>query len=309
MERNINLIGSFSTDWIRYSDYELMEDTSGQLYIKPADNAAFSMYNPFDVAEDLLIDILNIGDHAQRCLKDHSKRSMEEIKRQVLIFAKKYGLLGVISASVYNRDVIGDDEVLIIKNNYAGLKEKTCKTKNYLQLFTPFAQDGDLEIRTYRNGVDLKKAEDSPKFFGKRPIVMDLIFSRFYTEKLDWFLRFSAMLSEHFRQLSLYRTSADFLTEQVTVLSDMFQANKIGFTISQLEKTIISWEFDSLKSAIETIYAFAVTDENIWLSRCSHCNRFYLAISEREKYCSPVCRNRANVKKSRQRKKEKEAGI
>ena len=309
MERKINLIGSFSTDWIRYSDYEWMRDPGGQLYIKPVDDASFSMYNPFNVAEEMLIDILNIGDQSQRYLKDHTKNSIEELKKPIILFAKKYGLLGMISASVYNRDVIGDDEVLVMKNNHAGFREKIYKTADYIRFFTPFAQKGDLEIKTYKNGVDLKKAEDSPKYFGKRPAVIDLIFSRFYAEQLDWFLRFSAMLNEHFRQLLLYRSSSGFLTEQVTVLSDSFQASKIGFTISQLEKTMISWEFDSLKSAIETIYAFAVTDESIWLSRCSHCNGFYLAVSGREKYCSPACRNRANVQKCRQRKKENESAL
>jgi hypothetical protein len=46
MERRIHLIGSFATDWIRYSDYEYKTDSEVNLYIKPKENAAFSMYNP-----------------------------------------------------------------------------------------------------------------------------------------------------------------------------------------------------------------------------------------------------------------------
>ena len=94
------------------------------------------------------------------------------------------------------------------------------------------------------------------------------------------------------------------LTESVTILADTFKASKIGFTIIQLDKTTISWDFDSLKTTIDTIYAFAVTDENILLSRCVNCGDFYIALSNREKYCNPACRNRANVQKNRRKKIE-----
>lgn len=61
MNGKIALIGSFATDWIRYSNYELKENDKGTLYIVPTKDAAYSMYNPFNVAEDLLIDLMEIG--------------------------------------------------------------------------------------------------------------------------------------------------------------------------------------------------------------------------------------------------------
>ena len=306
MERKICLIGSFATDWIRYSDYEYQADSEGNLYIKPKENAAFSMYNPFDVAEDILIDFLKIGEASRSYYKSKNRKVYEELKKMVLFFATKYGLLGLISASTYNRNIIGDKEVFMIEKNYIDIKEKSIDSQGYMKLFTPFAESDDLSVRYYKNCVDLIKAEDSPKFYGKRPLIMDLIFSKFYAERLEWIIMFAGMLSEHFSQLLVYRDSAAYLTEHVTVLADTFKANKIGFTINQLDKTIISWDFDSLKTTIETIYAFAVTDENILLSRCEHCGNFYIALSKREKYCSPACRNRSNVQKSRRRKSEAE---
>lgn len=306
MDRKISLVGSFATDWIKYSEYEYMNDSEGNLYIKPKDDAVFSMYNPFNVAEDLLIDFLKISEASREYSKNNDQGLYEDIKNLVLLYAKKYGLLGLISASTYNRNIICDKDVLIMEKNFIGVKEKVMDSAAYMKLFTPFAEEHDLSIRHYRNSVDLVKGEDSPKFYGKRPLVMDLIFSRFYTERLDWIIRFGGMLSEHFHQLLIYRTSSNYLTENVTVLADSFKANKIGFTINQLDKTTISWDFDSLKTALETIYAFAVTDENILLSRCEHCGNYYIALSNREKYCNPACRNRANVQKSRRRKAEME---
>ena len=306
MERKIGLIGSFATDWIKYADYEYKSDSEGNVYIKPKEGAGFSMYNPFNIAEEILIDFLKIGETSRNYYKNENQEIFEEIKKMVLIFARKYGLLGLISASTYNRNIIGDKEVLVIEKNYIGIKDTSIDTEDYIKLFTPFVLEDDLRLRYYNNCVDLVKADDSPKFYGKRPPVMDLIFSKFYTERLEWIMKFSGMLSEHFRQLLIYRATSAHLTEQVTILADTFKANKIGFTISQLDKTNIVWEFDSLKTTIEIIYAFAVTDENILLSCCEHCGDFYLALSNREKYCSPVCRNRSNVQKSRRRKSELE---
>jgi hypothetical protein len=309
MERKIGLIGSFATDWIKYDDYEYKSDPEGDVYIKPKEGASFSMYNPFNIAEEILIDFLKIGEASRNYYKNENQELFEEIKKMVLIFARKYGLLGLISASTYNRNIIGDKEVLVIEKNHIGIKDTSIDTEEYIKLFTPFAHEDDLRVRYYNNCIDLAKADDSPKFYGKRPLVMDLIFSKFYTERLEWIMKFSGMLSEHFRQLLIYRATSAHLTEQVTILADTFKANKIGFTISQLDKTNIVWEFDSLKTTLETIYAFAVTDENILLSCCEHCGDFYLALSNREKYCSPVCRNRSNVQKSRRRKSEMEEKI
>jgi len=300
MNRKINLIGNFATDWIRYSDYEFRKDSNIE-YIVPTKDAVFSMYNPFNVAEELLLDLMRIGQLSLRPEALNKTEMNLEIKNNILVFAKKYGLFGFISSFVYNRNIIGDEHVLFIQNNPV-TKEKTMNGKEYIRRFIPFTEEGDIEYKEYKNCVDIVKSEDSPKFYGKRPVVMDLIFSRFYAEQVSWIIDFAKIIVSHFNQLLTYRESSEYLTENVTVMADRFHAEKIGFTINQLDKTTIAWEFDSLKTAIETIYAFVVTDEKIFLSRCKHCGNIFIANSKREKYCNPSCRNCANVKKTRARK-------
>ncbi len=301
MNGKIALIGSFATDWIRYSNYELKENDKGTLYIVPTKDAAYSMYNPFNVAEDLLIDLMEIGQIVLKLDKKKEDRNHPELLSAIVIFAKKYGLLGLISGSVYNRNVIGEELVLMIEGNHI-TRERVMKAKEYIDLFIPFVKEDEVFFKTYRNSVDVVKWEESPKFFGKRPVVMDLIFSRFYAEQVKWIADFAKLIVTHFNQLLTYRNSSAYLTENVTIMAGQFHAEKIGFTINQLDKTTIAWQFDSLKTAIETIYAFGVTDEKILLSRCVHCDKIFIANSSREKYCSPSCRNYANVKKSRSRK-------
>lgn len=304
MDGRITLVGDFATDWIKYSNYEYKKTKSGELYIIPTLDATFSMYNPFNVAEELFMDIVQLGDKA---LEQESKleKFSEELKNDVMIFAKKYGLLGFISSSVYNRNIIGDEKVLLIEKNLI-TKEKIMDESDYINLFIPFVEEGDIIFRKYRNSIDVKKAEDSPKFFGKRPLILDLVFSRFYSEKLSWIINFAKMIATHFNQLMIYRNSSRYLTENVTIMAGSFHAEKIGFTINQLDKTVIAWQFDSLKTTIETIYAFAVTDETTLISRCQHCNNVFISNNPRAKYCSPSCRNCANVQKSRERKAQKE---
>lgn len=46
----------------------------------------FSMYNPFDVADDIIVDIIRIG---QEALQDISKETKEmKLKKEVLDFVK-----------------------------------------------------------------------------------------------------------------------------------------------------------------------------------------------------------------------------
>ncbi len=300
MKNKIGLIGQFKTDWIRYSDYDLKEDEKGAVYIVPLETATYTMYNPFDVADEMVFDLMMLGDEALKV-----PVNWELLKSKALIFAKKYGLLGLVSASVYNRNIIGEEHVLFLEHNFI-TQDKIGDASEYLKLFLPFAEEDDVCIRTYKRDITVVKAEDSPKFYGKRPLVFDVIFSRFYAEKLEWLVAFAKQIVTHFNEILIYRNN--YLTESVNIMAGKFKAEKIGVTINMLDHAMIAWEFDSLKTAIEILYAFAVTDDKSILNRCSYCKKVYLAKSEREKYCSSSCRNCCNVIKSRNKKKSLEQG-
>ncbi|MGL5755531.1 MAG: GIY-YIG nuclease family protein [Paraclostridium sp.] len=295
MKKNINLIGQFKTDWIRYSDYEVKINENGNKYICPTTNAYFTMYNPFDNANEMIFDLIELGDNA---LDSTTEEYMLENK--VIIFAKKYGLLGLVSSSVYNRNIIGEEKVLFTENNIIQ-KQGIMDVENYLNLFLPFSTKEEIHIREYGKHLAIFKLEDSPKFYGKRPLILDLVFSKFYCEEVNWILDFAKNISTHINQLLIYKNAN--LTETVTIMAGKFKAEKIGITIGMLNKPVLEWEFDSLKTTLETIYAFAVTDESNILSRCEYCKNVFIGKSEREKYCSPSCRNCSNVIKSRNKKK------
>lgn len=291
----MNRLGQFKSDWIRYSDYELKEDLSGALYIVPTETSEFTIYNPFDVAHEIVFDLLVLGDDA---LKGEEKDTLYE---KCILFVKKYGLLGLITASVYNRHIAGEQEVLFIEGNLLG-QNHTMDVIQYMKCFFPFANEEEIYVKKTRKETIVFKAEDSPEFYGKRPLILDLVFSRFYAERVDWLIAFSKNIAAHFNQVLIYRKSR--LTDDVTVLAGRFKAEKIGLTVKVKENAELSWEVDALKTAIETLYAFKITDRESILNRCLYCQKIFEAKSSREKYCSPSCRNCTNVIKSRQRKKE-----
>lgn len=292
----MNRLGQFKTDWIKYSDYELKEGPSGVLYIVPTEESEFTIYNPFDVADEIVFDLLALGDEV---LKHEGMK--ESLYEKCILFVKKYGLLGVITSSVYNRHIAGEDEVLFVEGNLLG-QINTMDVGQYMKYFFPFADEEEIYVKKTRKETIVFKAEDSPKFYGKRPFILDLVFSKFYAEQVEWLIEFSKNIASHFNQVLIYRKSR--LTDDVTVLAGKFKAEKIGLTVTMKDETTLSWEVDALKTAIETLYAFKVTDRENILSRCIYCHKIFMAKSNREKYCSPSCRNCANVIKSRQRKKE-----
>jgi hypothetical protein len=293
--KNKFYLNNFKTQWIKYDDYQIKIDNNGNEYIVPNKDSNYTIYNPFEVSDKLLFDLIDLGDAALK--KDADK---DIIKKKILLFARNYGLLGLISSSVYNRNIIGEEKVLFTENNII-TKEKLMDTSDYMSLFTPFSLEGDIYTRTFDDHLTVFKAEDSPKFYGKRPLILDVVFSKFYAEQLNWIIEFAKNMSTHLNQLIIYKNIS--LTEPVTIMAGEFKAQKIGFTISMFDKPEINWEFDSLESTIETIYAFALTDESFILTRCEYCKEAFIAKSEREKYCSPSCRNCINVIKSRNKKK------
>lgn len=252
MKRSIDLDDRYSTEWLAFDDYHMQEDERGTLYIRPVKGANFRLYNPFKRAEKLIVDTLGLGDayllykeelkeiHVNAYRKRKAKKMWSELQAQVLEYAKEYGLMGFMSSSTYNRNIIGESEILLTQKNPLGIEAKLINGSTYMKMFTPFIERGDIDVSMYKDRVHFTKYEDTPKYYGKRPLVLDLIFSSFYAEDIMWILEFSAMLTKHYDQLMTFKGSAGNLTEPVTVLADAFEATKIGFTITQGKETKIS---------------------------------------------------------------------
>ena len=60
--KNEFYLKNFTSKWIKYSDYEFRKDEKGNIYITPAENSNYTIYDPFEKSSDILFDLIDLGD-------------------------------------------------------------------------------------------------------------------------------------------------------------------------------------------------------------------------------------------------------
>ena len=55
---------TFTSKWIKYSDYELKEDSNGYIYIAPKEGSSYTIYDPFEKSNKILFDLIDLGDES-----------------------------------------------------------------------------------------------------------------------------------------------------------------------------------------------------------------------------------------------------
>ena len=83
-----NLFEQSRSHWVRYDHYELKTAENGKRYITPGEHAKPEVYNPLKVVPDIVLDALNVG------MLMMTRSPAAEVKRAVLEFVTRYGLLG-----------------------------------------------------------------------------------------------------------------------------------------------------------------------------------------------------------------------
>lgn len=74
--------------------------------------------------------------------------------------------------------------------------------------------------------------------------------------------------------------------------------------IAQYGELTKMWQVDTLMGALNICLYELLAEEQPEIRLCKHCGKPFLPGRTRAEYCSPSCRNVANVKASRQRKRE-----
>ena len=95
--------------------------------------------------------------------------------------------------------------------------------------------------------------------------------------------------------------------ELKTVLDMMiksFKVTNLTCKIEMLEESTLVWDFNSLKQAMDTMLLLNETNERKTVKMCKHCGKAFSSQNIKAEYCSPQCRNQANVYKSRAKNKE-----
>lgn len=290
--------GKFKTFWFRYDSYE-MKEIEEKHYITPKENSKVVMYDPFDFSDDILVDILNVGRFVE-------KNDIENAIKNIMKFVENYGLLGELTYLPLNTDIVKQSKVYLPAGNLVSNRE-TLPADEYIELFLKCKKKQKVVIKKNAKGEILELSvenEMNPLAIIDRPAEYAVVFSRAYSECLVWIMHYARTLYLIFEAIENYSKAQDAYTRQrYDTRIKEFNPSKIACKIlmgdNKEDKPVIEWNFNSLKLAIDTMFALNETSERKTVKMCKHCGKPFSSENLKAEYCSPQCRNQANVYKSR----------
>jgi hypothetical protein len=299
----------FTTRWCRYSKYRI-EEKENKLYILPDENSKPITYDPFDFRNEILRDLLVIGKEAMdrglfkmndRNLTAEVQSKMGSFQKLVINFVTNYGLLGNFRYLPADYDFM-DNEDIPVKLGY----NKIATAKEFEKRYFIFdkkidwSKSMDANDFTRNSGFDA----DFNQIEGDR--LNDIIFSKNYAETLAEII----MFAEEIYDLK-YLISAYLYDDASEDIKDVY---KSSIEAKSLEKSIISygiknnqiqfeWKFMSLSAAIDTMLLLNETNDRKEVKLCKYCGNPFIAENIKSEYDTLSCRNKANINKSRNKKK------
>lgn len=298
-----DFFGRTSSSWVRYDEYEWKEHTDGSLYLKPAEKAKPGIYDPLKDAGALVVDALNVG---RQCMgRDADDR---EIQESILQFALRYGLLGLMTALPTTPDFMEYEAVYLPKNHF--IKKESMRTEDYLSLFFPFEKPdvGKRGVESMWNISGDRTMIALAMAMSGKPMAVNMGFQREYAERYGWLKTLFADWAFTLAGSVLYYEDYDRMDEDARSLYRQGMAAFGGivptYHIALLDKPTIVWDFHSLLLGIQMMFSFMLTDDAKPLRLCRHCAKAFVAGRPSTAFCSPQCKNRHNVYKSRAKNKD-----
>ncbi len=287
-----------SSRWVRYGEYELKKGGDGRLYVTPTAEAAPKIYDPLKNAERIVLDALNVG------LLCMDRAGEEKIRRAVMEFVSHYGLLGLMTALPTTPYFMNYEAVYLPKNHF--IKSGTMKARDYVALFFPFEK---LDVRKEGKSASWNMSDRMmaalAMTMGDKPMAVNMSFQREYAERYDWLVRQFKDWAFTFSASFLYYEDYDEADETTRELYRQGMAAFDGiaptYHIALLDKPAIIWDFHSLLLCVQMMFSLMLTDGSKPLRICKQCGRAFMASRPSAVFCSPQCKNRYNVYKSRAR--------
>jgi len=288
-----------SSRWVRYSRYEYRKMPDGVLYLTPTEKSESSVYDPLSDAETMVLDALNIGMLCMRGSPDE-----ELIQSEVHYFVEKYGLLGFITALPTTPDFMNYDTVYLPPNRY--VRNEHMAVRDYTALFFPFQDDdsyNDVNPKKHYIGDDGSMrvslaAKDKPQ-------AVEISYQKGYSERYDWLRKQFKDWAFSFCASFMYYDEPDPLMQELhRKAMSAFDGIAPTYHIELFKKPTLIWDFHSLLLALQMMFSYMLTDDEKPLRSCRHCTKAFLAGHSQSAFCSPQCKNKYNVYKSRFKDKE-----
>ena len=298
----------FTAKWCKYDNY-IIEKKDDKYYISPDKNAKPSTYNPFEVKNQILKDLLVIGKESfenemykigNKEITTEVQSKMEKFQNLVLTFVNNYGLLGNFRYLPENYDFMenGDTPVSLGYNTSISALEFE---KKY------FWKDSKIDWKSTMNAIDFHRNSGFDGNFrqteGDR--LDDIVFSKNYTETIAEIIDFATVIYNKKLLICayLYDDVSDDIRQvyQESITGDSLKNPSISY-IAENGQIKFKWNFTSLSEIIETILLLNETSGRTEVKLCKHCGKPFIAENIKAEYDTIQCRNRENLNKSRQKK-------
>ena len=296
----MNLFERTSSNWVRYSEYEWKMAEDGALYLTPTKAAQPGIYDPLAEYRQIVLDAIDIGRMGM------AKKPDTEIQTAIRQFAVKYRLFGLMTALHTTPDFMEYEAVYLPKNHF--IKAETMPTEKYLELFFPFDK-----LDVIKHGLESMWNIENDRVMmalamtmTDKPMAVNMSFQREYAERYDWMKQQFIDWAFIYVNSMLYYEDYDTLNEDTRRLMQQsmaaFGGNAPTYHIALLDKPTIIWDFHSLLLGVQMMFSFMLTDSKNPIRLCRHCTKAFVASRPSAVFCSPQCKNKHNVYKSRAKK-------
>ena len=299
----------FTAKWCKYSKYKI-EKKDDKFYIVADKNAIPCTYDPFDVKNQILKDLLVIGKESvenemykigNREISIEAQSKMEKFQNLVLEFVNNYGLLGNFRYLPENYEFMDNGDIPVNLGNNTSVSALEFEKKY-------FWKDSKIDWSKTMNSNDYHRNTGLDDYFkqseGDR--LDDIIFSKNYSETIAEIINFATIIYN--KKLLICAYLYDDVSEDI---KEVYKESIAGYS---LKKPNISyeaengqikfkWNFMSLSEIIEIILLLNETSGRTEVKLCKHCGKPFIAENIKSEYDSIQCRNRENLNKSRQKKK------
>lgn len=298
----------FTAKWCKYDKY-IIEKKDDKYYILPDKNAKASTYDPFEVKNQMLKDLLVIGKESvgnemfklgNKEVSIEAQSKMEKFQNLVLEFVSNYGLLGNFRYLPENYEFMDNGEIPVNLGYNTSISALEFE-KKYFWKDSKIDWQATMKSDDYHRNTGL----DSSFKQTEENRLNDIVFSKNYAETIAEIIDFATIIYN--RKLLICAYLYDDVSEDI---KQVYQESISG---NSLKKPNISysaengqikfkWNFMSLSEIIETILLLNETSGRTEVKLCKHCGKPFVAENIKSEYDTIQCRNRENLDKSRQKK-------
>ena len=183
-------------------------------------------------------------------------------------------------------------------------------TEEYLDLFFPFEKPDVVKrgIESMWNIQNDRVMMALAMTMSDKPMAVNMSFQREYAERYEWMKQQFTDWAFNFTTSMLYYEDYDHLNDETRMMMQQSMASFGGiaptYHIALLDKPTIVWDFHSMLLGVQMMFSFMLTDSEKPMRLCRHCTQAFVASRPSAIFCSPQCKNKYNVYKSRTKEKK-----